>query len=174
MEVQVNHSVIELIEADITGLDVDAIVNPANAQLILGGGVAGAIARKGGESIQAQCYEIGGTFVGGAVITTAGDLKAKHVIHAVGPRFGEGNGQIKLRGAVRNSLILADENDLKVIAFPAISTGIFAFPMDQCASIMLRETIDYLKGDTSIEKVIFCLFDEDALGEFAHQFAISD
>ena len=172
MEVQVNHSVIELIEADITGLEVDCIVNPANAQLVLGGGVAGAIARKGGEVIQSECAAIGPISVGSAVITSGGNLKARHVIHAVGPRAAEGDEENKLRMATGNSLILADENDLKSIAFPAISTGIFGFPMDKCASIMLNETIDYLKGDTSIERVIYCLFDEKALETFVRQLQI--
>ena len=172
MEVQVNHSVVELIEGDITGLAVDAIVNPANAQLVLGGGVAGAIARKGGDSIQCQCNEIGGTFVGGAVITGGGNLKAKHVIHAVGPRHGEGDEENKLRSATRNSLKVADENKLSSIAFPAISTGIFGFPMDKCAEIMLSETVDYLKADTSLEKVVFCLYDDEALRIFVQAFRV--
>jgi len=170
MEAQVNHSVVELIEGDITGLEVDAIVNPANVQLVLGGGVAGAIARKGGESIQTQCNEIGGAEVGGAVITTGGNLKAKYVIHAVGPRHGEGDEEKKLRNATRNSLKVADENKLACIAFPAISTGIFGFPMDKCAAIMISETVDYLKGETSLDKVVFCLYDDEALRVFVQAF----
>jgi O-acetyl-ADP-ribose deacetylase (regulator of RNase III) len=166
MEALINHSVVELIEGDITGLAVDAIVNPANTHLVLGGGVAGAIARKGGDSIQCQCSEIGGTFVGGAVITDAGDLSAKHVIHAVGPRLGDGDEENKLRSATRNSLKVADENKLASIAFPAISTGIFGFPMDKCAAIMLSEAVDYLNGETSLQKVLFCLYDEEALRFF--------
>ena len=88
-QIDINQSKISLTQGDITELEVDAIVNAANAQLILGGGVAGAIRRKGGPTIQDECNKIGGTFVGGAVITTGGDLRAKHVIHAVGPRMGE-------------------------------------------------------------------------------------
>lgn len=170
MEAQVNHSVVELIAGDITGLEVDAIVNAANAQLVLGGGVAGAIARKGGDSIQSQCNEIGRAAVGGAVITTAGNLKAKYVIHAVGPRHGEGDEKKKLRDATRNSLKVADENKLACIAFPAISTGIFGFPMDKCAEIMLSETVDYLRGETTLDKVMFCLYDEEALTIFVQAF----
>lgn len=173
MEVSVNHSVIELIEADITGLEIDCIVNPANAQLVLGGGVAGAIARKGGEVIQSECTAIAPISVGSAVITSGGNLKARHVIHAVGPRLGEGDEENKLGEATRNSLKVSDENSIKSIAFPAISTGIFGFPMDKCAAIMLNETVDYLKGDTSIERVIFCLFDEKALEIFVQQLQIS-
>ena len=158
MRVNIENRVLELLEADITEMQTDAIVNAANAQLILGGGVAGAIRKKGGPKIQQECNKIGGTFVGGAVITTAGNLKAKHVIHAVGPRMGEGNEDRKLKNAALNSLKLADENNLKSIAFPAISAGIFGFPIQRCAEIMLKTTIDYLKGRTGLEKVVFALF----------------
>jgi len=158
VRVNIENRVLELLEADITEMQTDAIVNAANAQLILGGGVAGAIRKKGGPKIQQECNKIGGTFVGGAVITTAGNLKAKHVIHAVGPRMGEGNEDRKLKNAALNSLKLADENNLKSIAFPAISAGIFGFPIQRCAEIMLETTIDYLKGRTGLEKVVFCLF----------------
>lgn len=170
MKVKVNHTVVELIEGDITGLGVDSIVNAANAQLVLGGGVAGAIARKGGESIQNECNEIGGTFVGGAIITGGGNLKAKHVIHAVGPRLGEGDEEKKLRSATKNSLKVADANNLSSIAFPAISTGIFGFPMQKCAAIMLSETVEYLKGETGLDKVLFCLYDEASLKIFVETF----
>jgi len=137
--------------------------------LILGGGVAGAIRTKGGPEIQAECNKIGGTFVGGAVITTAGSLIAKHVIHAVGPQMGEGNEDEKLKNATQNSLKVADENNLKSISFPAISTGIFGFPIQRCAEIMLKTTIDYLKGRTGLEKVVFCLFGNDSYQVFAKQ-----
>jgi O-acetyl-ADP-ribose deacetylase (regulator of RNase III) len=166
MKVQVGNSILELVEGDITQMQTDAIVNAANAQLILGGGVAGAIRKKGGPEIQQECSKIGGTFVGGAVITTAGNLKAKHVIHAVGPRMGEGNEDQKLKNATLNSLKIADENNLKSIAFPAISTGIFGFPITRCAEIMLGSTIEYLKGQTSLKKVVFCLFGREAYQVF--------
>ena len=164
---QINKSLLQLVKGDITEQSTDAIVNAANAQLILGGGVAGAIRRKGGPAIQEECNKIGGTFVGGAVITTGGNLKAKHVIHAVGPRMGEGDEENKLKNATINSLKVADENFLKSIAFPAISTGIFGFPLERCAEIMLSETINYLKGQTGLEKVIFCLFDDKAFNIYS-------
>lgn len=157
-EITIGNSKIKLNQGDITELDTDVIVNAANAQLILGGGVAGAIRRKGGSLIQEECNKIGGSFVGGAVITTGGNLKAKRVIHAVGPRMGEGNEDEKLKNATLNSLKLADENNLKSISFPAVSTGVFGFPVERCAEIMLKTTIDYLKGQTGLEKVVFCLF----------------
>ncbi len=159
MQLKVRNSEIILILGDITEQDTDAIVNAANKDLILGAGIAGAIRRKGGSTIQKECNEIGGTFVGGAVITTGGNLKARHVIHAVGPCMGEGNEDEKLKSATLNSLKLADERGLKSIAFPAISTGIFGFPMDRCAPIMLSTTWEHLQGPTGLSKVVFCLFD---------------
>ena len=157
-ELIIKNSKIKLVQGDITELDTDVIVNAANAQLILGGGVAGAIRRKGGPKIQEECDKKSPTFVGGAVITTGGNLKVKHVIHAVGPRMGEGNEDEKLKNATLNSLKLMDEHDLKSIAFPAISTGIFGYPIDRCAKIMIATAKDYLSEDTQIEVVIFCLY----------------
>lgn len=147
-----------MLEGDITEADTEAIVNAANEALVLGGGVAGAIRTKGGPSIQAECNTISPTCVGAAVKTTAGNLKAKYVIHAVGPRMGEGKEDVKLKCATLNSLVLADRDGIKTLTFPAISTGIFGFPMDRCAEIMLQTTIDYLKGETNLEKVAFCLY----------------
>ncbi|KPJ66244.1 MAG: hypothetical protein AMJ43_08620 [Coxiella sp. DG_40] len=169
MKVDIGNSVLELIEGDITEMQTEAIVNAANARLILGGGVAGAIKRKGGPKIQEECNKIGGTFVGGAVRTTGGNLKAKFVIHAVGPRMGEGNEDEKLKNATLNSLKLANEENIKSISFPAISTGVFGFPIQRCAEITLRTVIDYLKGPTGLEKVVFCLFGKDNYEVFANQ-----
>ncbi len=149
---------IEIVEGDITLLERDAVVNAANARLVLGGGVAGAIRERGGPSIQEECDKAGGTFVGGAVITTGGNLKAKHVIHAVGPRMGEGNEDEKLKNATLNSLKLADEYNFKTIAFPAISAGIFGFPIERCAEIMLNTAKDYLESGSDIRTVTFCLY----------------
>jgi O-acetyl-ADP-ribose deacetylase (regulator of RNase III) len=169
MEIKLGKSILEILESDITEMETESIVNAANAQLILGGGVAGVIMKKGGPEIQEECDKIGGTYVGGAVITTGGNLKAKYVIHAVGPKMGEGNEDEKLRNATLNSLKLADENNLKSIAFPAISTGIFGYPIERCAEIMLQTTSDYLKGETWLEKVVFCLFGRDSYSVFEKQ-----
>lgn len=166
MRVEVNNSAIELVEADITEMAVDAIVNAANAQLVLGGGVAGAIRKKGGNGIQAECSRLAPIEVGQAVITSAGRLKARYVIHAAGPRMRSRDAEVKLRNATLNSLKVADENSVKSIAIPAISTGIFGFPLDKCADLMLNAAFEYLKGETSIERVIFTLYDEDALSIF--------
>ena len=159
-EIIIKNSIIKLVQGDITELNTDVIVNAANAQLILGGGVAGAIRRKGGAKIQEECNNIGGSFVGGAIITTGGNLTSKYVIHAVGPRMGEGDEDPKLKNAVINSLKLMDEYGLKTIAFPAISTGIFGYPIDRCAKIMIFTAKKYLGGETQIKEVVFCLYSE--------------
>jgi len=169
MKLKINDSEIELVQGDITESCTDAIVNAANAQLILGAGVAGAIRAKGGPSIQEECNAIGHCPVGGAVITGGGNLKARHVIHAVGPRQGEGDEETKLKNATLNSLKVADQNNLKSITFPAISTGIFGFPLDACARIMLTTTQEYLTGTTNIERVVFTLFDDKSLKAFGDQ-----
>jgi O-acetyl-ADP-ribose deacetylase (regulator of RNase III) len=157
---------LELIQGDITEQESDAIVNPANTHLQMGGGAAGAIRKKGGKGIQDECDGIGNIAVGEAVITGGGDLKAAHVIHAVGPRMGEGEEDSKLISATLNSLKIADENSLKTLVFPAISTGIFGYPLDRCAVVMLNTTANYLEGETGLEKVTFCLLDSLALEKF--------
>lgn len=161
MKISIGDSYIELIVGDITDLEVDAVVNAANAQLQLGGGVAGAIRKKGGPSIQKECNKIGPIPVGWAALTGAGNLPASYVIHAVGPRMGEGNEDEKLQNATLNSLKLAEEYELATIAFPAISTGIFGYPVKQCADIMLNTTAGFLKQSKHIRKVVFCLFTPD-------------
>ncbi|HQN18003.1 MAG TPA: macro domain-containing protein [Syntrophobacteraceae bacterium] len=167
MERTVKGRAIRLIQGDLTEQAVDAIVNAANVHLVLGGGVAGAIRTKGGPIIQAECDKIGGTTVGQAVVTGAGNLKARYVIHAVGPSYGEGDEDEKLRGATLNSLKRATEKEMRSIAFPAISTGIFGFPKDRCADIMLRTTRSYLEAEeTSLQEVVFCLWAKEDLNIF--------
>ena len=166
MKVKINNTVLELVQGDITEQPTDAIVNAANTALQMGSGVAGAIRRKGGPKIQEECNRIGGTYVGGAVITSGGNLAAKYVIHAVGPMHGDEHEDSKLKDATLNSLKLADQMDLKSIAFPAISTGIYGFPKGKCATIMLSITIAYLEGPTKLEKVEYCLYDKRTLQIF--------
>ncbi|HYO12749.1 MAG TPA: macro domain-containing protein [Thermoanaerobaculia bacterium] len=160
---------LELIEGDITDLEVDVIVNAANEDLQLGAGVAGAIRQKGGASIQEECNRIGHTPVGTAVMTGAGNLKARRVIHTVGPRMGEGDEDKKLASAVRAALALADRRGLKSIALPAISTGVFGFPMERAARIMLTEIHRFLQGGTKLERVIVCLHGEEAFQIFKRE-----
>ena len=169
MESIVNQTCLDLVRGDITEQVVDAIVNAANSQLILGGGVAGAIRQKGGPAIQDECNQKAPIKVGQAVITTASRLKANYVIHAVGPRMGEGDEDRKLANATLSTLKVADENNLSSIAFCAISTGIFGYPMDRCAKLMLQNTIAYLKGVTGLKKVVFCLYNRDAYEIFCEE-----
>jgi O-acetyl-ADP-ribose deacetylase len=157
---------IEIRQGDITEMDCDAIVNAANNDLQLGGGVAGAIRRKGGRSIQDECDEIGAIPIGGAAITSGGDLKASYVIHAASMQLGGETSAQALRISTVHSLRIATQNSLKTIAFPAIGTGIAGFPMKDCAEIMLREVEKHFEEPTSIEKVYFVLFDAEALGIF--------
>ncbi len=164
-----NDTLLELIEGDITELQVDAIVNPANEDLQLGGGVAGAVREKGGASIQDECDRIGGTPVGTAVMTGAGTLKAKQVIHAVGPRMGEGDEDRKLAAAVRAALALADRNGQRTIAIPALSTGVFGYPVDRCARILLTEVHRYLQGGTKLERVVVCLHGKQKYETFRNE-----
>jgi O-acetyl-ADP-ribose deacetylase (regulator of RNase III) len=150
-------------QGDITEMGVDAIVNAANNDLILGAGVAGAIYRKGGELIQEECNEIGSIPVGYAAITGGGRLKARYVIHAASMGLGGAATTAKtLRTSTAHSLRLAAERKLKTIAFPAIGTGVSAFPLDECAQIMLTEAVEHLKSGTSLETVYFVLFDSRA------------
>ena len=158
---------IEVLRADITTLEVDAIVNAANSGLGGGGGVDGAIHRAAGPKLVEECKAIrdrqGGCPPGEAVITSGANLKAKFIIHAVGPIWNGGKedeAQL-LANAYRNSLILAVSNSVGSIAFPNISTGIYRFPKKLAAEIAIREVNDFLNNDTTIQKVIFCCFDEE-------------
>ena len=157
---------IHLSEGDITKAVVDAIVNAANNDLQMGGGVAGAIRRAGGPAIPEECDRIGPIPLGEAAITTGGNLKAKYVIHAASMRLGEKTTEENLAASTKNSLVRSEEKGLKSIAFPAIGTGIAGFPMDRCAQVMLRTVLDHLKGKTSLEAVHFVLFGKEAYEAF--------
>jgi O-acetyl-ADP-ribose deacetylase (regulator of RNase III) len=158
---------IELVKGDITKLQIDAIVNAANTSLLGGGGVDGAIHRAGGKAILDECIQIrnkqGGCPVGKAVITTAGDMPAKYVIHTVGPVWSESKSgaYALLENAYRNSLELAVEYQIKTIAFPNISTGIYHFPKDKAAEIAIRTVKGFLADHQEINKVLFVCFDEE-------------
>jgi O-acetyl-ADP-ribose deacetylase (regulator of RNase III) len=167
---------LELVQGDITALAVDAIVNAANKRLAHGGGVAAEISRKGGPTIQEESNAIitqrGSLETGDAVVTRGGKLPAKFVIHTVGPIWGDdapATSDNLLRRSVRSSLTLADQQGLKSIAFPAISTGIYRFPVDRAAKLMLSEGVEYLSGKTQLVRVIFCLFDDATLRVFEQE-----
>ena len=159
-------SKIHIVQGDLTEQDADAIVNAANNDLQLGGGVAGAIRRKGGPAIQQQCDRIGRIPIGEAAITGGGNLKARYVIHAASMGLGEEATEKFLRLATRNSLLRAAEKGLTSIAFPAVGTGIAGFPMRRCAEVMLEEAAAHLGGETSLEDVRFVLYDRPAYETF--------
>src|SRR5437868_6412017 len=138
MRVRIGSNELELVTGDITEMDVEAIVNPANAMLKLGAGVAGAIARKGGPMIQRECDQIGGCETGRAVITGSGELACKHVIHAVGPKQGDGDEEEKIASATESVLDICAEKNIQSVAFPAISTGVYGVPMETCAEALLK------------------------------------
>jgi O-acetyl-ADP-ribose deacetylase (regulator of RNase III) len=171
-ELKIGARTLRLVQGDITERDVDAIVNAANSHLQHGGGVAGAIVRKGGQIIQDESDEIGFVPVGRAAITGAGKLKAKFVIHAVGPRMGEGDEDRKLKSAVLSSLQIASEKGLKSISMPAISSGIFGFPKDRCAMILVNESVSFLEGhpESGIAVIEFCVFDDETARYFKKEF----
>lgn len=170
IEHKIANKTLRLVRGDITERDVDAIVNAANSHLQHGGGVAGAIVRKGGQIIQDESDAIGFTPVGTAVITSAGRLPAKFVIHTVGPRMGEGDEDNKLKSAVNTTLQLASGKGLKSVSIPAISSGIFGFPKDRCAKILVNESANFLKTQkTSLEVVEFCVYDDNTMEHFKRE-----
>src|SRR6266487_1084842 len=165
-----NNKILRFVKGDITERDVDVIVNAANSYLKHGGGVAAAIVRKGGAIIQEESDKIGFVPVGSAVITGAGKLPCKAVIHTVGPRMGEGDEDNKLLRAVQSTLTLAAEKGFKSISIPAISSGIFGFPKDKCAKILVEESERFLEqynnNTCSIDIIEFCIFDDKTLDCF--------
>ncbi len=169
MQVKVGQSVLELVEGDITRQDTEAIVNAANEQLRVGGGVDGAINRAGGPRIQEEARKIGHCPTGKAVITTGGNLKAKYVIHAVGPIYKDGrHGEPELlASAYRESLKLASAKGIKSLAFPSLSTGVYGYPVADAAKIALTTVKDYLAEHPEIELVRFVLFGRPTYETFA-------
>lgn len=167
-ELSIGGKTLSLVQGDITRFQADAIVNAANQWLAGGGGVDGAIHAAGGPEIMAECRKIGGCPTGEARITTAGKLPARHVIHAVGPRWQGGKqGEAKLlASAYRYSLRLAEEHGLRSLAFPSISTGVYGYPLAQAAPIALRTVADHLKQAGSVEEVAFVLFTADTLAAY--------
>ena len=173
--IEIGSKAFTVLQGDLTEARVDAIVNAANEQLLHGGGVAGAIARKGGPVIQEESRRLAPVPTGGAVITSGGALEARYVIHAVGPRGGQPDADRLLASAVRSSLALAEERGLRSIAFPAISTGIFGYPLASCARILTGEALAWLRErDHALEEIRVVLFDAEAYRAFAEELSRLD
>ena len=169
LEVTINSTTIKLVQGDITELTVNAIVNAANSSLILGGGVAGAIIRKGGSRIQEECNQIGYSPTGTAVITTGGNLKANYVIHAVGPTDDLPDRDDLLKNAVKSAINLAQDHNLSSMALPAISTGIFGFPLEPASKIIVETCVEEAKIQSENQKlreIVICLYDKSTYDVF--------
>ncbi len=160
METKINKGILSLAEGDITKQETVAIVNAANKSLRGGGGVDGAIHRAGGPAVLEECIKTGGCETGEAVITTGGNLRAKYVIHSVGPIYRDGvhNEPKLLENAYQNSLKLASSKGIKSIAFPSISTGAYGYPLEEAAGIALKTAVTYLNEHSDIELIRFVLF----------------
>jgi O-acetyl-ADP-ribose deacetylase (regulator of RNase III) len=163
---QIKQTRIELVQGDITRQQVDAIVNAANTTLLGGGGVDGAIHRAAGPQLLAECRLLNGCDTGDAKITKGYNLPAKYVIHTVGPVYGRSDAAQLLANAHRRSLAVAGENNIRTIAFPAISTGVYGYPLDKAAPIALNTVIDSITDAIELDLVRFVLFTEDALTAF--------
>ena len=166
MEIKINSTTLSLIKGDITMEDTDAIVNAANSRLAGGGGVDGAIHRAGGPKIMDECRKIGGCPTGSAVITTGGNLKAKYVIHTVGPVYRDGKNREAelLSSAYRKSLELAASKEIKSIAFPSISTGAYGYPINEASEIALKTVMEFIKTAVALLQIIrFALFSDKDL-----------
>lgn len=161
-----------LVQGDITKREVDAIVNAANSHLKHGGGVAGAIVRQGGSVIQEESKKIGFVPVGTAVVTTSGKLSCHSIIHAVGPQMGEGDENVKLKNTIHSILQLATEKKFSSVSIPAISSGIFGFPKDRCAKILVSEAQKFAKENqnSSIKLIEFCIYDDKTYSHFENEF----
>lgn len=169
MRAEFGGTALELVQGDITEQGTDAIVNAANSGLAGGGGVDGAIHRAGGPRIMEECRSIGGCPTGEARITSGGNLKARRVIHAVGPIYRDGSSgeERELASAYKSSLVLATENGLRSIAFPLLSTGAYRYPIRDAADVALRTVVEFLQdGGHGLDLVRFVLFDDRTMKEF--------
>lgn len=166
MEIHINNRKIGIVQGDITEQETEAIVNAANNNLWMGGGVAGAIKKAAGESVEQEAIEQGPINVGDAVITSGGNLSAKYVVHAAGMGQDLQTNIDYISKATRSSLQLADDSHVKSISFPAIGTGVGSMEVHQCASAMLHQTVEFLQGAQSLEEVRFVLFDAETTEAF--------
>jgi len=170
-EVTINGSTVRLIKGDITDLEIESFVFYARHDLALGSGYGTAISVRGGPSVQEELKQLGTLETGEAVVSSAGEMKAKYIVHAVGPRFQEDDLESKLRTTVLNALRQADKKGITAIAFPAMGTGFYGVPLPVSARVTLETIRDYLSGATKIKDVVVCLLDNREFKPFQSQFA---
>ena len=169
-EKKINRSVIRLVKDDLTAMEVDAFVLYAREDLDLGSGYGNAIQQRSGVAVKKELEAIGSVEMGDAVITGAGALKAKHIIHSCGPKFFEPDLEAKLRKCMQSALQVANEAKLKTVAFPPMGYGFYGVPMDLCGKVMLEEISSFLEGDTTLEEVIVCVVDKRDFDGFSKFF----
>ena len=165
-DTRVNRTGVRLIKADLTDLDADAFVFYAQSDLALGSGYGTAISVRGGPTIQKELEALAPVAAGEAVVTAAGKLKARHIIHAVGPRFQEEDLEGKLRTTMRNALARAEEQDIDSLAFPAMGAGYYGIAPQLCARVMVEEIRSHLEGETGLEEVVICVLDSQQYNAF--------
>ena len=165
-DTRINRTGVRLIVADLTDLDVDAFVFYAQSDLALGSGYGTAISVRGGPTIQQELQELAPVAAGEAVVTAAGKLKARHIIHAVGPRFQEEEMEGKLRTTMRNALARAEEQDIDSLAFPAMGAGYYGIAPQLCARVMVEEIRSHLEGESRLEEVVICVLDSQQYNAF--------
>ena len=166
LQIEIKKSILKVDKGDLTTLDTESIVFYAQPDLKLGSGFGNAISVRGGPSIQAELSKLGSLSVGEAVITGAGELKSKFIIHAVGPRFQEPDTEEKLSKTIRSVLNIAEEKGIKRIAFPPMGTGFYGIPLDVSADVMLREISNHLSGDSNLNEVLICVMDNKEYSAF--------
>ena len=170
-QTEIRRSVVRLVRGDITELDVDAFVFYAQGDLALGSGFGTAISVRGGPTIQKELDQLGPLGTTQAVVSAAGNLKARYIVHAAGPRFNESDTEGKLRGTVLNSLRAAEEKGARRIALPPMGTGFYGVPLELCARVMLEAIKSYLEGDTQIQEVVLCVMDQREYAPFQSRLA---
>jgi O-acetyl-ADP-ribose deacetylase (regulator of RNase III) len=171
-EHHVHGHLVRVVKADLTSLDVDAFVFDAGEDLVLGAGHGGAIAVRGGPAIQAELKTLAPVAVGHAVVSAAGKLKAKHIIHAVGPKFQEEDEEDKLRAAVRSALRLAEEHEVRRLAMPPLGTGFYGMGVDRAAAIIVATLEEHLRGPSHLDEVLICVLDTKDVVPFESRLAV--
>ena len=174
LENKINETIVRLEKGDITAMEIEAIVFYASPDLVLGSGFGSAIAARGGMSIQEELKPFGTISTGEAVITSAGELNSKYIIHAVGPRFQEDDSETKLRTTLLNAFNMAEEKGIRRIAIPPMGAGFYGIPLDMCARVMIEVIKKHILDDSSLEEVIICVLDQREFKAFQDRWQVLD